>query len=177
VSLDEAEYVAQEKQKDGKVMGPEISRREALKQATRAGALTLAGFATVPADAAKTNRIRDENARPGTRDWLLTHTRVDPAMKYRCRWIEGYCSHTSALAGETVRFFVSTNPPSGFTLDLYRLGYYGGTGGRLMRRLGSFEGRTQPDPEIGPKRLRNCRWEPCAELRIGTDWLSSTSAS
>jgi len=93
-------------------MEPEISRREALKHATRAGVLTLAGLATAPAQAAAANRIREENARPGTRDWLLERTRIDPATKYRCPWIEGY------------RFFVSTNPPTRFTLDLYRLGYY-----------------------------------------------------
>ena len=39
--------------------------------------------------------VRKENERPGTRDWLLTKTRVDPATKYRCPWIEGYCSRTS----------------------------------------------------------------------------------
>src|ERR1700687_320588 len=105
-------------------MEPEISRREALKQATRTGALPLAGLATAPAEAGVANRIREENARPGTRDWLLKRTRIDPATKYRCPWIEGYCSHTSARSGDTVRFFVSTNPPTRFTLDLYRLGYY-----------------------------------------------------
>src|SRR6266853_3517226 len=151
---------------------PEISRREALKQATCAGALTLAAYATVSADTAVSNRIREENARPGTRDWLLTRTRINPATKYRCPLIEGYCSHASAQVGETVRFFVSTNPPSSFTLDLCRLGYYGGNGGRLVRRLGPFPGRTQSDPEIGPKRLRDCRWEPCAELAIPMDWVS-----
>jgi len=121
---------------------PEISRREALKQATCAGALTLAAYATVSADTAVSNRIREENARPGTRDWLLTRTRINPAIKYRCPLIEGYCSHASAQAGETVRFFVSTNPPSSFTLDLFRLGYYGGDGGRLNR-------------------LSRCQWPGC----------------
>ena len=91
--------------------------------------------------------------------------RVDPATKYRCPWIEGYCSHTSVRAGETVNFLVSTNPPSPFTLDIYRIGYYGGIGGRLMQTLGPFKGVTQPDPPIGPKRVRDCQWEPCASLR------------
>ena len=158
--------------KVGIMMEPEISRREALKQATCAGALTVAGLATAAGDTAVPNRIREENARPGTRDWMLTRTRIDPGTKYRCPWIEGYCSHTSARAGETVRFFASTNPPSRFTLDLYRLGHYGGNGGRLVRRLGPFAGRTQPDPEIGPKRLRDCRWDACAEIQIPADWVS-----
>src|SRR3989454_12462108 len=110
--------------------------------------------------------IREENLRPGTRDWLLTNTRIDPKTKYRCPWIEGYCSRTSVRAGEEIGFHVSTNPPSPFTLDLYRMGHYGGAGGRQVLRLGPFNGTTQPDPTIGEKRLRDCRWEPCAAIQI-----------
>jgi hypothetical protein len=116
--------------------------------------------------------VRRENARPGTREWLLTKRRIEPATKYRCPWIEGYCSRTSVRAGETIEFFVSTNPPSPFTLDLFRMGYYGGAGGRLVKSLGPIPGVTQPDPPIGPKRVRECRWEPCASLTIPADWLS-----
>jgi hypothetical protein len=75
-------------------------------------------------------------------------------------------------AGETISFHVSTNPPSQFTIEIYRTGYYGGTGGRLMKELGPFQGRTKPDPEIGPKRLRDCAWDACAELQIPSEWLS-----
>ena len=31
---------------------------------------------------------------------------------------------------------------------------------------------TQSDPAVGAKRLRNCVWQPSAEVRIGSDWLS-----
>src|SRR4029079_7339311 len=76
------------------------------------------------------NRIAEENQRPRTRDWMLQNTRIDPATKYRCPWIEGYCSRTRVSAGEQISFHVSTNPASPFTLDIYRMGYYGGAGGR-----------------------------------------------
>ena len=52
------------------------------------------------------------------------------------------------------------------------MGYYGGTGGRFMKRLGPFAGVTQPDPPIGPKRKRECAWETCTSLVIPNDWLS-----
>ena len=78
------------------------------------------------------NVIHRENAKPGTRDWILTKTAVDPKTKYRCPWIEGYCSRTSVKAGEKISFHVSTNPPSPFTIELYRMGYYGGEGGRRV---------------------------------------------
>jgi hypothetical protein len=144
-----------------------MKRRDALKLIA---AGTLAGCATPPA--AQRDLIQRENAKPGTRDWLLTNTRIDPATKYRCPWIEGYCSRTSVRAGETIQFHVSTNPASPFRIDLYRMGYYGGEGGRHITTLGPFKGSIQPDPETGPRRLRECKWDPCASLKIPNDWVS-----
>ena len=150
------------------------SRRRVLKQFAAGAAIGLSGLPlrSRAASAAASNPIAEENARPGTRDWMLIKTGVDPATKYRCPWIEGYCSHTSIRSGETIRFFVSTNPSSRFTLDIYRLGWYGGDGGRLVRRIGPLNGTTQPDPPAGAKRVRTCAWEPSAELRIPRDWTS-----
>ena len=110
---------------------------------------------------------------------MLPNTRVDPKTKYRCPWIEGYCSHTSLRRRRDDRpVMVSTNPPSPFIIDLYRLGYYRGKGGRHLLRLGPFEGIVQPDPEVGEERLRECRWEPAPSSTIPeTGPAASTSAS
>jgi hypothetical protein len=154
---------------------PRITRRDLLKGAIGAGALsTLGGCARLNpgSEASQRDLIARENARAGTRDWLLTNTRIDPATKFRCPWIEGYCSRTSVRPGETINFHVSTNPSSPFRIDLYRMGYYGGAGGRQLTTLGPFKGITQPDPPIGPNRLRECEWEPCASLKIPRDWVS-----
>jgi len=148
-----------------------ITRRDLLK-----GALGLGAAAVLPGCAAiggaASDLVRRENEKPGTRDWMLQKTGIDPATKYRCPWIEGYCSHTSVRAGETLQFFVSTNPASPFTIDIYRMGYYGGTGGRHMLSLGPFDGATQPDPPVGGKRARDCQWAPCASVKVPRDWLS-----
>ncbi len=152
---------------------PDSDRRDFLKGlAAATGAAALAGCATDARPGANPNPIVVENARPGTLDWMLTRTEVDPKTHWRCPWIEGYCSRTSVRAGDELTFFVSTNPGSDFTLDLFRLGYYGGTGGRLVQRLGPFPGRVQPDPPVGSKRRRDCDWEPATTLRIPGDWLS-----
>ena len=162
-------------------MNAPTPRRQFLQRlAFGAGAAVLSGCATNRSTSkpgrftsALPDLIQHENARPGTLDWMLTNARVDPASKYRCPWIEGYCSHTSALAGrDRIRFFVSTNPASRFTLDIYRTGYYGGKGARHVLTMGPFAGRPQADPPIGPKRLRDCQWEACAELAIPADWVS-----
>jgi hypothetical protein len=103
---------------------------------------------------------------------MLGKTGIDPATKYRCPWIEGYVSRTSVAAGESLTFHVSTHPASAFTIDVYRLGYYGGAGGRWVGRLGPFEGRVQPDPGVGHRRLRDCQWDACASLKVPADWVS-----
>lgn len=145
-----------------------MKRRDAVKRLAAVGAASFVS----PVFAAEKSAIEIENAKPGTRDWMLTKTRIDPATKYRCPWIEGYCSRTSVRGGESISFYVSTNPPAPFTIEIYRTGWYGGAGGRLMKELGPFEGVVQPDPDIGPKRVRDCTWKSCAELTIPPDWLS-----
>jgi hypothetical protein len=155
--------------------GVRLNRRELLKGAASAGLTSaLAPLTTVRATATPDNKdlIRAENEKQGTTDWLLQNTRVDPKTRYRCPWIEGYCSHTSIRAGEKLRIMVSTNPPCPFVIDLYRLGYYGGQGGRFLTRLGPFKGQVQPDPPIGEERLRECRWEPATQVVIPKDWPS-----
>ncbi|MEX0713646.1 MAG: twin-arginine translocation signal domain-containing protein [Pirellulales bacterium] len=121
---------------------------------------------------ARRGTVRDENEKPGTTDWSLANTRVDPKSKYRCPWIEGYCSRTSVRPGETIEFKASTNPPSKFTIELYRMGYYGGKGGRLVGRFGPFQGSPQAEPPVGEARLRECTWETCMRLTVEPGWPS-----
>ena len=118
------------------------------------------------------DRIRAENARPGTDAWLLTRTRTDANSACRCSPIEGYCSRTSVRIGERIDFMVSTDPASAFFIDLYRLGFYGGKGGRFLTRLGPFHGTPQPVPAVGDERVRECVWSPAASFEIPSDWLS-----
>ena len=149
-----------------------FSRREAIKGLAGLGATAmLAGCVHAPGEKNR-DLIRRENERPGTRDWMLQKTKVDPKTKYRCPWIEGYCSRTSVAAGEKLDIFVSTNPASKFSIDIYRMGFYGGTGGRQMASFGPLKGVIQPEPEIGENRLRECRWAPSVSIDIPQDWPS-----
>src|SRR5438270_13989977 len=117
----------------------ELNRRQAL------GALAaIAGTAGInpaarPADRAP-ELVRRENAKPGTTDWQLTYIKFDAKNKLRQSLVEGYCTRMSVKAGEKIGFCVRTEPASAFTIDLYRLGYYGGAGGRHITTLGPFEG-------------------------------------
>lgn len=86
--------------------------------------------------------------------------------------MEGYCSRTSIRAGDRLAVYVSTDPPAEYTVDIYRMGYYGGTGGRLMRSLGPFQGAAQPTPDDGPHNVRESQWKEGFGLQIPRDWVS-----
>src|SRR5262245_20717692 len=144
----------------------EIDRRQLL--AAIAGATVAPALADVP----RRDLIAAENDRDGTLDWQLTYTRVDPKTKWRSPMIEGFASRSSVRGGDAIEFFVSTDPATPFTIDVYRLGYYRGKGGRHMLRLGPYNGKAQPTPPVGDKRLRECQWEPCTTLYVPKDWPS-----
>src|SRR5262249_2845193 len=143
--------------------------RRQLLQALAASPLAASAAARPERDR---DRIKNENAHPGTTDWQLTYTRVDPKTRFRCPWIEGFASRASVRPAEAIDLFVSTDPPSPFVIDLYRLGYYQGKGGRHMTRLGPFPGRVQPTPPVGKERLRECEWERCTRFEVPRDWVS-----
>ena len=86
---------------------------------------------------AQPNVIQAENAKPGTADWQLTAPADAPT-------VEGYASHTSVNRGETIRFFVSSDAPT-YTLAIYRMGWYGGDGGRLVHSA-TLPGSRQTTP-------------------------------
>ena len=161
-----------------------VNRRDLLKGAAVAGLGIATGAFAAPKDSGKPSKspkrdlIRRENAKPGTRDWLLTKTRTDPKKvtphltSGRSPSIEGYCSANSVRAGEKLQIMVSTNPTSAFKLEIFRTGYYNGDGARLVKSFDSIKGTPQPEPPVGENYVRECQWEPAVEFEIPDDWLS-----
>lgn len=152
-----------------------ISRRLFLGQVSAAAA--VAGLAPRAWSAPKLTAIQRENQQPGTTEWLLTHvepvsgTSLDDLCRRRAG-IEAYCSDTSIRAGQTLRVLASTNPASKFNVQIFRMGYYGGAGGRLMKSIGPIQGDVQPTPPDGPRKEIECRWKETFRIRIPRDWLS-----
>ena len=104
------------------------------------------------------NPTQVENARPGTADWELTAPASD-------REIEGYASATSVERGETIDLYVSTSD-SAYTVDVFRMGWYGGTGARRVAGPLVRPGRAQPMPTPDPATgLMECRWQEPYRLR------------
>jgi hypothetical protein len=59
-----------------------------------------------------------------------------------------------------------------FEIEIFRTGYYGGRGARLMTTLGPFDGVVQETPMPGDKNLHECRWSKTTTLEIPSDWVS-----
>jgi hypothetical protein len=130
---------------------------------------SLGPAASAPADAvaARPDRgpgwVAAENRRPGTSAWRITHLGERNA-------IEGWADRVSATNGDRVRLYVSTTARR-FQVEVYRMGWYGGLGGRLLWRSGPLPGRRQPPPVRTPgTSMVATRWRPSLSLTVGADW-------
>ena len=139
-----------------------------------AGLLVLGWLlAAVPAWAAP-NPIVAENAHAGTRAWQWQN---DPdaaaAATDTGGQIKAYASATSVNVGGELTLHVSVSPAQGYRVKVYRLGWYGGLGGRLMTTLDGLSGTPQPPcvPEAGSG-LIECDWAAGPTLHVPTTWTS-----
>lgn len=139
----------------------------------RIGCLCLIMMADsgMPSEAlADLNQVQRENARPGTREWRLTR----PAMD---REIEGYASRTSVNRGETLSLFVHTTDSS-YRIDVYRMGWYGGMGARLIAGPIIRHGVSQPMPSMDSRTgFIECAWIDPYSMTAGSqtnqeEWVS-----
>ncbi len=131
---------------------------------------------------ARSDLIRAENEKPGTTDWILTKVTRRPDEAYDAGWqvrpeIQGYVSHRSVRAGDTLTVHVSADPADQFQLDVFRMGYYGGKGGRFVRRISPLDGvdvraTPEPAPADGVNHIVECRWNAAVTLEIPADWVS-----
>jgi len=111
------------------------------------------------------NRIQQENRQPGTTAWQLT----SPADN---RQIEGYASLTSVPVGGNISLFVNTADAT-YSLTVYRMGWYGGKGGRKVLGPQLLAGVQQvtptPDPTTG---VLECHWINPFTIHVPTSWIS-----
>lgn len=127
--------------------------------------------ASVPTNTLAATAIELENAKPGTADWKLTNP------GYASGAIEGYASLTSVNRGGQIKLFVSTADPT-YTIEIFRIGHYGGLGARRvlgpMTRTGIPQAKPAPDPVTG---AIECAWIDPYVLNVPntadpTDWMS-----
>ena len=125
----------------------------------------LVGGRNLSLFAQSANPIQIENQNPGTTAWLLTNVANNNE-------IEGYASQTSVNAGDQIDFFVNTIDPN-YTLTIYRLGYYNGTGGRQMTQPVTLGGIAQPIPTPDPTfGMAECQWASPYVFTVPSNWIS-----
>ncbi|MBC7764303.1 hypothetical protein H7Y29_01170, partial [Microbacteriaceae bacterium] len=94
--------------------------------------------------------------------------------------IEGFADRVSATCGQTVTLRVRTTDTStAYRAEVFRLGYYGGVGSRLISNLGSFNTLAQPQsytiPQISAadntvREMVATNWRPGASFRVQPNW-------
>jgi hypothetical protein len=179
------------------IMEDSMQRRTFLQTALAAGAgVTLIGVkflssylskgkssvsSATPKAAVAKNPISIENMLPGTTQWQI------PAGKAATIQIQAYTSVLSVAPGQQMSFHVSTqHEGTGYDIEIYRMGWYQGNGGRLMTTVRNQTGQAQgyydaqhdrlvdsPTSFVDAKTgLVEARWQPSYMLTIPANWTT-----
>ena len=127
------------------------------------------------------NAITLENALPGTSNWEI------PDGKGASTQIQAYASATSVLPGQTLTFYASTQKEgTPYSIEIYRLGWYGGSGGRLMASIEKQVGFAQGYYDQHAHHLVRCssclvdtstglveaNWLPSTLFTVPSNWVT-----
>jgi hypothetical protein len=136
-----------------------------------AAAAACATGASLPASVASDagNPIQVENALPGTTAWQSPD---DDGVT-----IDGYASETSAVPGDTLHFHVATSPAAPYRVEVYRLGWYGGAGARLLACIPadcafSRTGEPRPAGSPGAGGVVRAGWPVTDEIAVRPGWTT-----
>lgn len=110
------------------------------------------------------NLISEENSRPGTSDWW-------PTMHSPPGAIEAFTTQTSGFPGDRLELCVSTRPAARYATSVYRLGWYGGQGGRLVHQSPSNTGIAREIPPLDAQTgLCRTGWSVTDSISIAPGW-------
>jgi hypothetical protein len=132
----------------------------------RAGAAVRADFRWLVDVAGQPPSIAIENRAHGTSSWRLAGPRglLGGAAHGP---VEGYVAEQALAAGETERVYVNAPGAQTVTVRVFRMGWYGGTGGRLVLRSRPLRARAQPPcTHRFSTGLTECRWHATLSFAI-----------
>ncbi|GAC1613529.1 MAG: hypothetical protein NVS4B9_00390 [Ktedonobacteraceae bacterium] len=123
------------------------------------------------------NAIARENDQTGTSAWRIPDGRAANTE------IQAFAGATSVLPGKSITFYVSTKEPgTHYVAYVYRMGWYGGAGGRLMATSPDLVGQAQGYYDQKNYQLVNCttctlnpidtNWKPSYTLSVPGDWTT-----
>jgi hypothetical protein len=110
--------------------------------------------------------IAAENRAPGTTAWRLPGPATLLGGAGRGA-VEGYVAEQAVAPGETERVYVNAPGARAVTLAVYRMGWYGGRGGRLVLRSRPLAAMRQPSCQHRSYTgLTECRWRATLSFAI-----------
>ncbi len=114
--------------------------------------LSLFASLLLVASAFGSNPIQLENAKPGTTGWQLSNGATN-------HQIEGYASAATVNRGGSISLFTNT-ADSTYAIDIFRMGWYGGLGGRRMLPTIQLSGTAQTACPVvdTTTSLLECNW-------------------
>ena len=121
------------------------------------------------------NPVVTENCSTPSSSWT-TAWRVDRGKyTYDPKALAGYASATSVAAGGLLHFYVWAE--ASYRVDIYRLGYYGGAGGRLVQSVAAVAATRQPACAWidggSPAQYYSCAgWHNSYDLSVPSNWVS-----
>ena len=111
--------------------------------------------------AAPANKIVAENCRPGNpREEWDVNGEGDPD-------IQGFATDISVNLGEMVEFKIKTHSPR-YRIDIYRMGWYGGSGARLVETIRPSAALPQAQPTC--RLHRDMRFVDCGNWQVSASW-------
>jgi hypothetical protein len=110
--------------------------------------------------------IGQENAAPGTRSWRLPGGPATIGGIARGP-VEGYVAAQTISPGQTERVYVDAPGARTVTLRVYRMGWYGGRGGRLVLESSPLPAQSQPRCTHRSRTgLTECDWRSTLSFAI-----------
>src|SRR2546421_3608937 len=86
--------------------------------------------------------------------------------------LRGYANTTSINHGDTINFYVGTTLPN-YSIQVYRMGWYGGAGSRLIQTISNLPGQNQPVPPADPNtQLLQLNWNVSYTLQTDATWVT-----
>lgn len=109
------------------------------------------------------NPIIVENGHTGTKDWTL----INPAMN---REVEGYMSHSSIHAGQSILLFHNTDAEY-VRIEVFRTGWYSGLGARRYLGPITLAGVKQTIPRPDEYGMVACTWTDPAVIHTNVSYV------
>lgn len=117
--------------------------------------------------------IAEENQKPGSSNWNIRQRGSDAGLE-----IEGFMSAASIDVGESIDYHLSVSEPQDVTIEVYRMGFYGGAAGHLVTTIGPLPIESKAAPFVDPATGRvTTDWSADHTLTVPADWTTGVYLS